>query len=198
MSLLLETIRLYHGKFNNLNFHQDRMQRTLKEVFDEDAKIDLAGILEMYPAPLQGLHKCRLTYNNNINEVEFIPYMAKSVNTLKCVDDNRIRYTYKFKDRTDLERNFERRINCDDILIIKDGLVTDSSFANVIFKDQKRWVTPASFLLPGTQRQYLLDNGLITEEKITKADISKYSAFKLINSMLLFDGPEIPVENIVR
>ena len=69
------------------------------------------------------------------------------------IDNDDICYPYKYTDRDNINRLIELRGDCDDILIIKNGMVTDSSYANVVFRDLNgNWVTPSTFLLPGTIR----------------------------------------------
>ena len=77
-------------------------------------------------------------------------------------------------------------------------MVTDSSYANVVFRDiNGNWVTPLTYLLPGTRRASLLQRGLIKETIITYMDLNKYVEVKLINAMIGFEDTEgIPVANI--
>jgi 4-amino-4-deoxychorismate lyase len=89
------------------------------------------------------------------------------------------------------------RDDCDDILIVKKGNITDSSYSNIVFRRGKNWYTPWSALLKGTMRQNLIDNNKIFQEQIELEDIESFKSFKLINAMLEFDGPEIDVSNIV-
>jgi 4-amino-4-deoxychorismate lyase len=96
-----------------------------------------------------------------------------------------------------LNRLFDLRKNCDDILIVKRGFVTDSSYSNIAFKKGQHWYTPWSALLKGTMRAYLLERNLIRLEDIRIEDLHTFQYFKLINAMMGFEGPEIEVSNIV-
>jgi len=116
---------------------------------------------------------------------------------LRVVEHDRVSYEYKYVDRKVLNRLFELRKGCDDILIVKRGYVTDASYANIVFRRGKNWYTPWSALLKGTQRKKLLDTNVIQEEEIRAEDIASFETFKLINALLEFDGPEIDVSNIV-
>lgn len=91
----------------------------------------------------------------------------------------------------------EQKQSCDDILIVKNGFVTDSSISNIIFFDGYKWVTPDTPLLKGTMRQFLLEAAEIKEETITVQNLTTFTSFRLINAMLGFDGPEIDVSKIV-
>ena len=85
---------------------------------------------------------------------------------------------------------YDLRKNCDDILIVKRGQVTDSSISNIVFRRGKHWYTPWSALLKGTTRAYLLERNIIKEEKIRIEDLKTFESFKLINAMLEFDAPK--------
>ena len=143
------------------------------------------------------MFKCRITYDDNSKDVQFIPYTPREIQRLKIVEDNDIHYEHKFADRNNLDRLFSLRGDCDDVLIIKNGRVTDSSYANIVFKRNKHWYTPWSALLKGTMRQNLLEYNDIMEEDIYVEDIKNFESFKLINAMMGFAGPEIDVSNIV-
>jgi 4-amino-4-deoxychorismate lyase len=197
MSLLIESIKLLDGKFCNLFYHEQRMIRSLNMLCGVDEELNLEDFLSGLSAPQEGLYKCRIVYDDVSKEVEFVPYQSKEVNKLKLVEHDRINYEFKYQDRKTIDKLFELRKNCDDILIIKKGLVTDSSYSNIVFKRDNEWFTPWSALLKGTMRQNLIDNNKIIEEEISIKDIALFEKFKLINAMLEFNAPEIDVSQIV-
>jgi 4-amino-4-deoxychorismate lyase len=197
MSLLLESIKLVDGKFCNLFYHEQRMIRSLEMLCGVHDELNLEELLKDMDAPAKGLYKCRIVYDEMTKEVEYIPYQPKPINSLRIVEHDRISYEFKYKDRKAIDRLFELRKECDDILIVKKGLVTDSSYSNIVFRKGKHWYTPWSALLKGTQRQKLIETDRIIQEEITVEDIESFETFKLINAMLEFEGPEIDVKNIV-
>jgi len=198
MSLLIETICLKDGEFMNLKYHEQRAQWALLVLFESTKKPELEDYLKNVEFPRQGFYKCRITYNDQFRKVEFINYERRVINSLKIVVDDGISYEHKFEDRHELNALFSKRDACDDILIVKQGLITDTSHANIVFKENDHWVTPTSYLLSGTMRQNLLDKKIIIENEIRIADLHRFTKFKLINAMLGFDGPEIDVSNIVQ
>jgi len=197
MSLLLETIKLQDGEYQNLFYHEQRMNRSLKTLCGEFDHFDLEEFLKHLEKPAQGLFKCRIVYDEQSKEVEFLPYTPKPVNSLRVIEHDRISYEFKYADRKTINKLFELRHASDDILIVKRGLVTDSSYANIVFRRGKHWYTPWSALLKGTQRAKLLEHDVIHEEEIRVEDIETFETFKLINAMLEFESPEIDVSNIV-
>ena len=198
MSLLIETICLKEGEFKNLSYHEQRMQRALKLLFDSEAAPNLEDYLKNMDFPNQGFYKCRLTYNDQFRKVEFVNYEIRPVNSLKIITNDNISYEHKFEDRHEINALFARKDTCDDILIVQNGFITDASYANIAFKEGNHWVTPKTFLLLGTMRHNLLDRKLIAEQDIRITDLHRFTKFKLINAMLGFDGPEIDVSNIVQ
>lgn len=197
MSLLVETIKVVDGKFANLFYHEQRMIRSLEMLCGVEEDIILDDFLNELTVPKEGVFKCRIVYDEQTKEVEFIPYKIRPVTSLKIVENDRINYDFKYADRKQIDKLFEQRDGCDDILIVKKEEVTDTSYANIIFKRGSEWVTPWSPLLKGTMRQKLIEQNKIIPEKILLEDISSFQSFKLINAMLEFDSPEIDVSNIV-
>lgn len=198
MSLLIESIKLKDGAFQNLFYHEQRMIRSLSVLCGIKETVDLEKFLQSLDSPRQGLYKCRILYDETTRKVEFIPYQARPVNSLRIVEHDRISYEFKYADRKAIDRLFALRKDCDDVLIVKRGLVTDASYANIAFRRGKDWFTPWSPLLKGTQRQKLIDSNNLIQEEIKLSDIRSFESFKLINAMLEFEGPEIDIENIVQ
>jgi 4-amino-4-deoxychorismate lyase len=197
MSLLIESIKVVNGEFCNLSYHEQRMHRSLKMLCGDAEEVDLERFLNKFQRPTAGVYKCRIEYDEQSKDVEFVPYQPKPITSLRIVEHDRINYEFKYKDRRTIDRLFELRKDCDDILIVRRGFITDTSFCNIVFQKDGRWLTPWSALLKGTQRQKLLEHNIIAEEDITPEDISTFRKFKLINAMLEFESPEIDVSHIV-
>jgi 4-amino-4-deoxychorismate lyase len=195
--MFIETICLTDGQFSNLRFHNKRLNYTRYSHFREKSEWDLTQLLTIPEDCKEGLFKCRVTYGEQIEKIEFEPYQSRLVQRLRLVNDNRIEYSFKYQNRTFLNELFSQREDADDVLIIKHGFVTDTSYANIVFWNGQQWITPDTFLLAGTQRARLLEESVILEQKIRAQDIPKYSHARLINSMLDFETtPLILVENI--
>ena len=76
----------------------------------------------------------------------------------------------------------------DDILIIKDLLVTDTSIANIAFETSGgEWITPKNPLLKGTTRARLLDEGKLKEADIRVHELRSFTKVALLNAMIDFD-----------
>ena len=197
MSQLIETIRILDGQFNDLRYHEQRMDYSLKELYGVEGKTDLSQFFSLLHLPQQGLYKCRLLYDHQSKVVEFIRYTIKPVTSLRLIVDNNILYDHKYSDRSSMAQLVQKRSGCDDILIVKNGSVTDSYYANIVFKSGSKWYTPQTYLLRGTMREQLIHSGEIQEEQIRMSDIKKFEKFKLINAMLGFESSECDISNIL-
>ena len=197
MCQLLETIKLENGKLFNLSYHNQRMNAARAEIFDTIEPIPLEDCIIIPNEFKTGLFRCRITYRHEIEKIEFIPQNIRQFKTLKMVLHDEIDYHLKYADRRLLNDLFAKRGEADEIIIIKDEMVTDCTIGNLVFWNGKRWVTPDTPLLKGTQRQSLLDKKLIFEQKISKYDLEKHTQIGIINAFFdLENMPIIKIKNI--
>jgi 4-amino-4-deoxychorismate lyase len=196
MSLLLESIRIADGKVGNLAAHQYRVEQSCRQLFLKEVKWRIENIVEPGKLPDAGIHKLRIIYNAEHVEWSISAYTIKPVGTLKLVAADNIEYQHKFADRANLDELYARRTEKDDILIIRDGMVTDTSYANIVFSKKDKWYTPVTCLLNGTMRQYLIKRGVVEAIPITAQDVWNFDQFRLINAMLRMDAPASDVSNI--
>lgn len=197
MYQLFETIKLQNKKLFNIEYHNQRMNNSRKILFGYEDKINLEEAIKLPNGISDNIFKCRVVYSDKIDDIEFQPYYEKKVNSLQAINVDWIDYSYKFLDRSNLQKLLCKCI-ADDVLIIKNGFVTDTSYSNVVFYDGENYYTPNTPLLKGTKREKLLREGIINEAEIKISDIQKYQSVFLINSMLDIDESKgIPIENII-
>ncbi len=203
MYLLLETIRYSQGKFDNLEWHNLRMNRSLGELYSSKTKIDLMGALKASPKPcevstcIEAVYKCRIVYGVAIDTIEFIPYQLPNIKSLHLIYDNNINYSLKSLNRSALNNLFNQRSGSDDVIIVKNGLITDTTFANILFFADNKWLTPVTPLLPGTRRQALLQAGIIKTASIYPYDLNNFEKLRLVNAMIRFeDEVDISLEYV--
>ena len=192
---LFESIRVEGGQTHLLQYHQARIERSYPQLFQKKCSWKLESMLP--DLPMTGLHKLRFLYNDRAFTFELAPYNARKIETLKCVEINTYNYDLKLTDRSGIDQAFALRGDCDDVLMTKNGLITDVSYANIVLFDGTDWVTPAVPLFEGVQRSYLLDNKKIQPAIIRLADLTRYKGFQLINAMNGLEASRfIPVEGI--
>jgi 4-amino-4-deoxychorismate lyase len=196
MSLLFETIRILDGRPERLDLHAGRMNEARRVLFGCADPIDLEAVMQNERSPWTGVVRCRIVYAQEIVSVEFAPYRPREIRSLAIVHDNTIEYRYKWCDRSSLDRLVEG-CGCDDVVIVRKGLVTDSSIANLVFVKPSGWFTPSAPLLRGTRRDHLLSRGIIRPIILRESDIATFSHVLLINAMLEPDmARAIPVSAI--
>lgn len=191
----IESLKLVGERFSNIELHQQRIDLTSK-VFSINSKIELKDIsIPNFNDDL--VRKCRIIYSKDDFSVSFSEYKQRKIENLKVVFDDTIDYSYKFENRDRLNSLFEDRGGCSDIIIVKNGCLTDTSFSNIVLFDGYIYFTPSSFLLNGTMRQKLLRDKIIFEKEIKLEDIHSFKKLYLINALnSLEDSLSINVENI--
>jgi 4-amino-4-deoxychorismate lyase len=193
---LFETIRIEGGRPRHLRYHNARMNRSRRALYGPAEELDLGAAVLVPDGAGAGPLRCRVTYGESIGEVTFAPYEPRPVRSLELVDGGGLDYAHKYIDRSGIERLLSAA-DADDVLIVRNGLVTDASAANAAFFDGTRWLTPSTPLLPGTTRARLLELGLVVARDIRVADIAGFGAAALMNAMIGFDTTHpVPVSAI--
>ena len=184
--LFIESLRVEEGHFQNSGRHYRRITDTLRECFGKDA-VNPCPFPEdaMVPDDMRrGIVKCRYVYGLHDCKIGYQMYVSRRIRTLRLVEGGSIDYHLKYADRSGLLALREQRGDCDDILIVKNGELTDTSYSNIVLFDGRRYVTPRAFLLNGIRRRSLLDRGAIEEQKITPQDLRYFQRLYLVNALL--------------
>ncbi len=187
MRACLETLPIRNAQLPDLHDHQARVNKTRQQLAGLIEPLLLIDAIQL-PDLLNPVltYKCRVTYAEQIQKIEFELYHPRHVHTLKIVQADHLDYAHKYADRTAINQLYARRGTADDVLMLRDGLLTDTSYANVALFDGIRWYTPARPMLPGTQRARLLRSGILQTADIRPADLSDFQKIKLINAMLIW------------
>ncbi|WP_319480147.1 aminotransferase class IV [uncultured Draconibacterium sp.] len=194
---LLETIKCKDRKLYNLEYHQARFDVARMKYFPNAPKLKLKELIEIPATCKEGLFRCRVVYTEQVEKIEFLPHQYHSIDSIRLIEDNSLEYGSKYADREQLQHLFERRGDCDDILIVQNICITDSFTANPIFFDGEKWWTPDTPLLPGTQRARLLAENKISVCQITINDLPRFKKIGLINALQdMDDMPVLPIERI--
>lgn len=185
MSQFFETMCARYGVIELIDYHNERLNRTRRELFGCDFPIDLKSIIS--PDPAEEYLKVRVVYDfGGISDITYQPYTPRQIHTLRIISDNGIDYRYKSTDRTHLEELLSLREECDDVLIVRNGLITDTSYTNVAVNIGGEWLTPRLPLLKGTRRASLLDRGIIREADIRSEEVPNGTELMLFNGMMDF------------
>jgi len=198
MSQLFETICLIDGLAQNLKYHQLRMSRSMKGFFQLNEVHDILQNLEIPEKFQQGKVKLKIIYSHNSFQQIYSHYSIKAIKSYRLVHDEDIEYAFKYFDRSRINQLCEGLKEGEDIIIVKNGYLTDASYANLIFKDDKgELFTSEHSLLKGTKQSKYLDEKLIRSIAISQEDIKKYKFVTRINAMMdLGEDNWVPVEEI--
>ena len=198
MSRFIESIKVEDQKIFLKELHQKRMNDTFSH-FGKECKIDIYNLFLNLEHDEDGLYKFRIEYDLDNNfKTQIIPYVISELDDFELVIDNEIDYSFKSSDRTPLQK-LKDKSHADEVIIVKNNQITDTSYSNILFLKDKTWFTPKSYLLNGVMRQNLLKLKKIKEAEITLDNIKNFTHFQLINALNDFDDMFIyPIEKIIN
>lgn len=174
-----ETIKCDDEEIYNIHYHNKRVANTISKNID---------LNEYIYAPNERLLKCKVIYNEDgIKEVTFQDYKKREISSFKLIYDDKISYPKKSVDRDEINTLFEKKEDTDEIIIIKNKLVTDTSIANIAIFDGTSWLTPKQPLLFGTTRARLLENRELIETDISVDMLLGSQKIAVLNAMIGMD-----------
>ncbi len=184
MCQFIESIRVENGEVMALPFHQKRVNATFQHFFPKSKTISLQKIIEQEQIPQDSLYKLRIVYSSKLKSIEFQNYtipLFRKIQLIEIPSD----FDYNFKStKRELFDQVSKQIEHDTLVIlIKNGLITDSTFSNLVFEKSGELYTPSKPLLAGTMLQQLLKEKRIKSIPIQLADFESFEVIYPINAM---------------
>jgi len=171
-----ETIKIDKGKVFYLPYHQWRIQNTIGRSLE----------FSLTPPDEDNLYRTKVIYDaNGVLDIAYYPYTPKTIKEFVFVDGSHLDYKKKYLDRSGIEK-LQLPQKETEIIIVKDGLLSDTSIANLAFYDGKVWLTPKTPLLEGTTRKRYIEKGVLIEADIEKKDLLRFSKIATLNAMVDF------------
>jgi len=200
MPQLLETLKIQNNQAQLIDFHNQRLNTARKQIFGCKNFIDINDYINL-PKDYQNnnqIIKCRVIYSVDIENITFEVYNKRAIKKLKLISVDDIDYSFKYLDRAIFDKllkdnNIDTKI--EDIIIVKNGLLTDTSFSNIVLFDGEKFFTPKTPLLNGVKRQYLITQKKIVPINISINDLHKFKQIHLINALLDLNDICININN---
>jgi 4-amino-4-deoxychorismate lyase len=177
--ICFETIKVENGKFLNLKYHQQRIDRT-REFLGFNDKLELKE--QSFNLPQNGEFRLRIDYAKEIKSFTCKPLTCREFKEFRIVESD-IKYEFKYVNRDELDA---LKVDEKEIIIVKDGLLTDTTIANIAIRVDGIWLTPKTPLLLGTTRARLIDSGFLKCEDLTLIDFKKAQNFAIMNALIDF------------
>lgn len=181
---LFETIAVVDGKFQNLDYHQTRVNFAFQTYFKQQCTLFL-NQLSVPKAYLSGFYRCRIDYNQTEYNINFYNYTQKKIQQFQCVYTENLDYAFKYSDRKRLE--ILKNLQSDEVIIINNGFVSDCTIGNLLFFKQGQWYSPRHYLLKGTQLSRLLAEKKVELTDIRVDDLFHYEKVMMINALNPFN-----------
>ena len=218
MPLFIETLMLRSGKLLRTELHQERMRHTLETELarrgEGESSALLAQLSSSKPWPEVELflakqhllpettYRLTLGYGlHGLSSIRLIPYERRVIRSLRpTLLPPNFDYSLKWADRSFFDQVKATMPRDEEPLFVRsDGTITDTSYTNVLVEFGEGLFTPTRPLLRGTQRSYLLKEGLIQEhDALTLEKIRSARRILLINALLpLGEAIELPPEALI-
>lgn len=174
-----ETIKVKDGKLLNLKYHQKRLDKT-RDFFGFSNKLELKEC--NFNLPKYGDFRLRVDYANEIKSFTVQKFISREFREFTILNSD-IEYEFKYTNRDKLDA-----LKTDDkeVIIVKNGFLTDTTIANIALCRNGTWVTPKKPLLKGTTRSRLIDGGFLKCENLTIEDLKKAENFAIMNALIDF------------
>ena len=196
MCQFIETMCVEQGKIINLDYHLERIKNTRKHFWNTEKTVP-TNQLSVLAATQDSKAKLRFTYDKeNIYDLSCTPYNTRKIERLKLLESNDIEYFYKSVDRSEINLLKAQTEPTDEIIIVKQNHLTDTSYTNIALFDGSQWITPSTPLLKGTRRAQLLDAGRLIEREVLAADLKSFQSISLINAMMDLEELVLSISSI--
>ncbi|MDX8567839.1 aminotransferase class IV [Elizabethkingia sp. HX XZB] len=188
----IETIRVEDSQIFLLDLHQERMDRVFSHYGKENPYLLKEYFLQQNHDE-HGLYKWRIIYDLNGGiHCQMIPYAVEIHNNFELINGNHLEYSFKYENRDEINK-LKASASAEAVIFYQNGMITDTSYSNLIFRKDNEWYTPETFLLNGVMRQHLLKSGKIKTLEIGLENIKEFSHFQMINAMIPFNTQEYPI-----
>ena len=196
MCQFIETMCVEQGRIINLDYHLERIKNTRKHFWSTEKTVP-TDQLSALAATQDSRAKLRFTYDKeNIYDLSCTPYNTRKIERLKLLESNDIEYCYKSVDRSKINLLKAETKPTDEIIIVKQNRLTDTSYTNIALFDGSQWITPSTPLLKGTRRAQLLDAGRLIEREVLAADLKSFQSISLINAMMDLEELVLSISSI--
>jgi 4-amino-4-deoxychorismate lyase len=197
MSQLIESIKILNGKIHHLSLHEARANHSRKILFGSKSSISLRPYINIPQDFRSGLVKCRIIYTDKIEDIKFEKYSIKEIKSLKVIYCDEVTFDHKYLERPQLDSLYDLKGNEDEIMIVKNGMITDAYYYNLVFKKVDQYFTPSSPLLEGTMRSNLISKNRIITVPIPLIEMINFESVYLINAMTKLGQIEVPISQII-
>ncbi|WP_339841219.1 aminotransferase class IV [uncultured Maribacter sp.] len=196
---LFESVCIENGQMKNGQYHELRFKTSYFQFYGCEPKFSLFDKLNLPQLDRCLKYKLRIDYKETDSTWTVSEYLNKIPTSLLLLKDDDIDYNLKYTDRKQLNQLYYKKVDFEDVLIVKNGHITDATYSNIIFTDGHKIVTPSTPLLHGTCRARLIAEEKITEAPIKVDTIHLFESFQLINALNDFNEDRwIRIQNIVN
>lgn len=159
-----ESICIRNSTGQKLKLHQNRINETMKKFYKKYLVIDLNSVVSKFNFHKLKVYKLKIHYSNKLEKIYLEEYIPKIHQVFRMVNIYENIYQYKFQNRKNITQYLKK--NGEEIIFILNNQPTDTSYSNLIFKQNTKWFVSDKYLLNGIQRRFLIQNNQIKKKKL--------------------------------
>lgn len=189
----IETVLiLQNGRIPLLEEHYARFSSTIRRYsgsppsLREFEALLLGTLSASSPSISAKAWRCRLVYEANGRLVErgALPFIPKKLERIARVELPSASYPLKFADRSLFASLHERFPGYDEIIITRQGFLSDGTFTNLYLRRSSgRLLTPADALLAGCRRARLMKEGTLLPSPLNWEELEPHWQIGFINAL---------------
>ncbi len=189
MRRFIETILFQNDNMPLIKGHEQRFLKTQMAAWGKIIYPSLEKIIRNKKLVLKNEipYKCRVVYDSENIEISFTTYQKRAISILVLKECNDIDYHFKYENREALNFLAKDLQPGEEVLIVKNNFIAETSFTNIALWNGKEWHTPKRPLLDGVQRSKLLLDKIISEKNISVQDLTSYQKIRLFNALVNWD-----------
>ena len=132
-----------------------------------------------------GKWRASITYSSQgIEGIKLVQYRLPEITGFRLIEITDNFYSKKWADRSQLDDYKSALPAGIEPIFVLNGLITDTSFTNILLEREGKWYTPIAPLLQGTKRCKLLEDRAIRPILLPSIEVHDYERIHLINAML--------------
>lgn len=139
---LFESIWIPNGQIQNGHYYEREFRTAFMAHFRKEPIFSLFDTVEIKKINNSLRYKLKIKYTENGIQWCISEYINKIPTSLKLIRDDTISYDLKFTERTHLDCLYQKKEQVEDVLIVKNGFITDATYSTILFTDRQKIVTP--------------------------------------------------------
>ena len=119
---LFESIRCENGRIRHLPYHEARMLRSRKQIFDLATPLNIRKHIKVPIEAQKGVYKVRVSYGKEIGPISVLPYQQRNIESIRVIPIA-FEYAHKWENRAKIHQACQKLNAVEEALFVKNDLI---------------------------------------------------------------------------